>query len=317
MTKLLTSKDINEAADIIRRGGIVGIPTETVYGLGANALDSAAVAKIFTAKGRPSDNPLIVHVASISAVSEVAHDICDTAYALMERFFPGALTIVLPKREVVPYATTAGLDTVAVRCPAHPIARAVITASGVPIAAPSANLSGKPSPTAAAHVMADMSGRIDAVLDDGECGIGLESTVVAIREGKAVILRSGGVTMEQLSEVCPTIMNTSHAEKPVSPGQKYKHYAPDAPLFFVDEIAEVERVCENYAKVGVICVGESELPHNCIVKRAEDTSEYARILYAALREFDSIGVDCICAIRANGGGIAAALEDRLSRAAIK
>lgn len=225
---------IQEAAAILRRGGLVGIPTETVYGLGADALNEEAVVRIFLAKGRPQDNPLIIHVPDASWLEQYCRDVPPEAYRLAERFWPGPLTMILPRRDIVPLQTTGGLETVGVRCPDHPVTLAIIRAAGVPIAAPSANLSGRPSPTTAQHVKADLDGRIDMVLDGGPCRVGLESTVLSLC-GTPTILRPGGVTREMLEAVMGSVQVSSAVLAPLkgdgaapSPGMKYKHYAPNA-----------------------------------------------------------------------------------------
>lgn len=225
---------IQEAAAILRRGGLLGIPTETVYGLGADALNEDAVVRIFLAKGRPQDNPLIIHVPDASWLEQYCRDVPPEAYRLAERFWPGPLTMILPRRDIVPLQTTGGLETVGVRCPDHPVTLAIIRAAGVPIAAPSANLSGRPSPTTAQHVKADLEGRIDLILDGGPCRVGLESTVLSLC-GTPTILRPGGVTREMLEAVMGSVQVSSAVLAPLkgdgaapSPGMKYKHYAPNA-----------------------------------------------------------------------------------------
>lgn len=235
------SRIIKQAAEIIAGGGLVAIPTETVYGLAGSALIASSAEKIFAAKGRPSDNPLIVHISAPEDAERFAYT-NETYYALAKRFMPGPLTVVLPKRDCIPMSVTGGLDTVAIRCPNHPVAQAIIRESGHPIAAPSANRSGIPSPTTGEHVRADMDGRIDMIIDGGPCAIGLESTVIAVNEGNCTILRPGDITAEMLSEVCGTVsvakavVDPSLAEKGkvLSPGMKYKHYAPNAEVVLVD-----------------------------------------------------------------------------------
>ena len=226
---------IERAGKILREGGLVAFPTETVYGLGANGLDAAAVSKIFQAKGRPSDNPLILHIADRDDLPALVREIPDWLVPLLDRFWPGPLTVVLPRAACVPDIVTAGLDTVAVRLPSSPMARALIRTAGVPVAAPSANLSGRPSPTAASAVMADIAGRIEMVLDGGVCEVGLESTVLDCTAEIPTILRPGGVTQEMLA-ACLGKVRTSGDERmetaavPRAPGMKYRHYAPAAPL---------------------------------------------------------------------------------------
>jgi len=232
---------IKKAAKIIREGGLVAIPTETVYGLAGSALNAESAAKIYEAKGRPADNPLIVHISEPAEAERIAYT-SEIYYALAEKFMPGPLTVILPKKECIPDSVTAGLETVAIRCPSNRIAQAIIRESGHPIAAPSANRSGIPSPTAGEHVKNDMDGRIDMIVDGGSCDIGLESTVVAIKDNTCIILRPGAVTAEMLSSVCSSVTVAkavtdpalSASEKPLSPGMKYKHYAPKAEVVLVD-----------------------------------------------------------------------------------
>ena len=237
--------DIQRAGDILRRGGLVAIPTETVYGLAANALDGEAVKKIYQAKGRPSDNPLIVHISRFSQLAPLVREVPESAQKLAAAFWPGPLTIILPKSDVIPQQTSGGLDTVAVRCPSHPTARAVIDAAGVPLAAPSANLSGKPSPTTFLHVREDLTGRVDALLDGGDCDVGVESTVRTLATPVPRLLRPGGVTLSQLRqvlgqvEVDPAVLHQMEAgQKAASPGMKYKHYSPAADVVIVDASPE-------------------------------------------------------------------------------
>ena len=237
--------DIQRAGDILRRGGLVAIPTETVYGLAANALDGEAVKKIYQAKGRPSDNPLIVHISRFSQLAPLVREVPESAQKLAAAFWPGPLTIILPKSDVIPQQTSGGLDTVAVRCPSHPTARAVIDAAGVPLAAPSANLSGKPSPTTFLHVREDLTGRVDALLDGGDCDVGVESTVLTLATPVPRLLRPGGVTLSQLRqvlgkvEVDPAVLHQMEAgQKAASPGMKYKHYSPAADVVIVDASPE-------------------------------------------------------------------------------
>ena len=228
-------EDIAKAAVLLKAGGLVAIPTETVYGLAANALDGSAVKRIFEAKGRPQDNPLIVHIASLDTLPKLVASVPDEALALADQFWPGPLTIILPKASCIPDEVSAGLETVAVRFPSHPVARAIIEASGLPLAAPSANTSGRPSPTKAEHVLHDLRGKIEAVVDGGDCGVGLESTVVSLAGNRPRLLRPGGVTHEQLEEtlgpveIDPAVTHAVQKNAVVSsPGMKYKHYSPKA-----------------------------------------------------------------------------------------
>ncbi len=223
------------AAQILRSGGLVGIPTETVYGLAANALDGAAAAKIFAAKGRPADNPLIVHISKFEQIYDLVTEVPDSAKKLAKAFWPGPMTMILPKAPCIPNEVSAGLPTVAIRFPSHPAAQRIITESGLPLAAPSANTSGRPSPTTAQHVLHDLSGKIDAVLDGGPCGVGVESTVITLATNPPRLLRPGGITLEQLRAVLGTVEMDDAVLHPlkegvraVSPGMKYKHYSPKA-----------------------------------------------------------------------------------------
>ena len=231
---------IEKCAEIINRGGLVAMPTETVYGLGADATDKNAAAKIYAAKGRPSDNPLIIHIASPEDAECYAYT-SPLYYKLADAFMPGPLTVILPKKDIVPSEVTGGLDTVAVRCPSHEVAHALIKESGVAIAAPSANLSGSPSPTTAEHVISDMNGRIDAIIDGGSSEIGLESTIVKLEGDTAIMLRPGAVTCDALGCVCEKVEIAAAVtellgenERPLSPGMKYKHYAPASPLVLLE-----------------------------------------------------------------------------------
>ena len=301
-TKRLSQQDIQTAADLLRAGGLVGIPTETVYGLGANGLDPAAVGRIFQAKGRPQDNPLILHIPGADWLERYCRDIPAAAYELARRFWPGPLTMVLRRRDNVPDQVTAGLDTVGMRCPAHPLCRAVIQAADVPVAAPSGNTSGRPSPTTAAHMLEDMDGRIDAILDGGPCSVGVESTIVDLTCTPPRLLRPGGITLEQLRAalgevaVDPAVTRLMGAgERPRAPGMKYRHYAPKAPVTVVT--GEPERSAAYIAAHagpgdGVICF-EEFLPMYAGGARpvmslgpAGDKGEQARRVFDALRAFD-------------------------------
>ena len=237
---------IIRAAEILKNGGLVAFPTETVYGLGGDGTNAQAAQKIYAAKGRPSDNPLIIHIASPEDAEHYAQT-NPTYYRLAKAFMPGPLTVILPKKDSIPLSTTGGLDSVAVRCPAHPVAHRLIELAGLPIAAPSANLSGKPSPTCAAHVAEDLDGRVDMILDGGDCEIGLESTIVKVEGEKLTLLRPGGITYDALCMVCRDVQiapavteQLAAGERPLSPGMKYRHYAPTAPLVLLQ--GEPEKV---------------------------------------------------------------------------
>ncbi|MDD4715498.1 MAG: L-threonylcarbamoyladenylate synthase, partial [Oscillospiraceae bacterium] len=232
--------EIAAAAGILRAGGLVAFPTETVYGLGADGLNERAVRRIFEAKGRPSDNPLILHVTGAGELERYCMEIPDCAYVLAKRFWPGPLTMVLKRRPIVPDATTAGLNSVAMRCPNHPVAQALLSAAGIPVAAPSGNLSGRPSPTRFSHVMEDRNGRIEGIVDGGDCSVGVESTIVDLTVRPPRLLRPGGVSLEALREVLGRVEvdeavrgSMPEGEKPKSPGMKYRHYAPKAPVTVV------------------------------------------------------------------------------------
>ena len=330
-TKRLSQQDIQTAADLLRAGGLVGIPTETVYGLGANGLDPAAVGRIFQAKGRPQDNPLILHIPGADWLERYCRDIPAAAYELARRFWPGPLTMVLRRRDNVPDQVTAGLDTVGMRCPAHPLCRAVIQAADVPVAAPSGNTSGRPSPTTAAHMLEDMDGRIDAILDGGPCSVGVESTIVDLTCTPPRLLRPGGITLEQLRAalgevaVDPAVTRLMGAgEWPRAPWMKYRHYAPKAPVTVVT--GEPERSAAYIAAHagpgdGVICF-EEFLPMYAGGARpvmslgpAGDKGEQARRVFDALRAFDHTAVSAIWAQCPDSGGIGLAVTNRLNKAA--
>lgn len=319
------------AAKIIQSGGIVAIPTETVYGLGANAMDEAAVAKIFEAKGRPQDNPLIIHIAEPSELTRYCHDIPESAWRLAERFWPGPLTMVLPVKPCIPRRTTANLDTVAVRCPLTEVTRALIREAGVPIAAPSANLSGKPSTTTAAHVLSDYGteGKIDAVIDGGASSVGVESTIVDLTGERPRLLRPGGVTPEELTEVLgvldidrAVLGQIANDTVVRAPGMKYRHYAPAAPVTVVDGSSEA---AARYIRArlqptdAVLCY-EEELPlyagcNALAYGRADDARTLSAGLFSALRALDRSDITAIYARCPAGGGVAYAVGNRLKKAA--
>lgn len=314
-------KDLARASDIFRGGGLVAIPTETVYGLGANAYDKEACLKIFKAKGRPADNPLIVHIAKKEQLEGIVSEVNENAKKLMNSFWPGPLTIVMKKSDKIPYEVTAGLDTVAVRMPSHKIARNLLEMCNLPIAAPSANTSGKPSPTTAKHVFDDMNGKIDAIIDGGSCNVGLESTVIDVTEEIPKLLRPGGVTYEQLCSVLGKVIKNyefKDGEVPKSPGVKYKHYAPDAEIYVVKNNLEeyINSVSHKYKKIGVLCHNKYIFPDNCIIKfMGENADEYANTLFAHLRAFDIENVDVIFAEDIDDKGINLAVSNRLYKAA--
>lgn len=317
------------AAQIIRAGGLVALPTETVYGLGANGLEPMAVAKIFAAKGRPQDNPLILHVTDMAQAEQFCHSIPQAAYALAERFWPGPLTIVLPARDNVPKCTTAGLSTVAVRCPDCDVTREVIRLSGVPIAAPSANKSGKPSTTTAQHVLHDHDGNIDAVIDGGACRVGVESTIVDLTEERPRLLRPGGITPEQLVEVLGDLVVDKAVTAQIdqdavvkAPGMKYRHYAPDCQVVIVAGSREAAaRYIHGQYQPGdrVLCFAEElALYEGCAPLSYGQEADVATLsagLFSALRELDDPAVQKVYARCPVGGGIAYAVQNRLKKAA--
>jgi L-threonylcarbamoyladenylate synthase len=328
-------KVIQKAASILRSGGLVAFPTETVYGLGANAFDREALAGIFRVKGRPQDNPLIVHVADRKTVFQLAAETPQRAIILMDTFWPGPLTIILPKNSLIPDEVSAGLNSVALRMPAHPVALELIREAGIPVAAPSANLSGRPSPTTAGHVLKDLGNLIDAVLDGGPADLGLESTVLDLTLDVPAILRPGGVTPEEISRVIGGLqIYSSSAEEnlnkaPVrSPGMKYKHYAPEAPVFIIEgEPLKVARrlgeLLRQYQaegkKVGVLAYEENAQFYSCgeliVAGRRQEPAGVAARLYSALRHFDELGVDVILAEGMEPKGLGLAIMNRLYRAA--
>lgn len=318
---------IKELGMILRRGGLVAFPTETVYGLGANALNETAVRKIFEAKGRPGDNPLIVHFANADDVGMVCH-VTDNARKLFSAFSPGPLTVILKKKDCLGSAVTAGLDTVAVRIPVNKTARALIEAAKCPIAAPSANLSGKPSPTTAKDVIDDMMGRIDAVIDGIDCDVGVESTVVDMTGDTPVILRPGAVTLSDIQSIFPNASVDKHVievvgdnETPKSPGMKYKHYAPDAEVYVVegkpDEIKKkIDTLLrENKDKRrGVLTMG-ADYAADIVICAGANNKEYAKNLFRSLREFDRNGAEIVYAEFVDDDGYGLAVKNRLYKSA--
>ena len=331
-TLILSASDKDTAAvaaNIIKSGGLVAIPTETVYGLGANGLDPEAVAQIFQVKGRPQDNPLILHVAGADQIELFCHSIPRQAYLLAEKFWPGPLTMVLPARDTVPKRTTAGLSTVAVRCPDCAVTREIIRLSGVPLAAPSANLSGKPSTTTAQHVYHDHNGKIPLIVDGGACRVGVESTIVDLTETPARLLRPGGITPEQLTEVLGSITVDKAVTAQIAgdavvkaPGMKYKHYAPACNVVIVDGSSEkAAAVVRSRFVPGdrVLCF-EEELPlydgcNPLAYGSASTPDTLSAGLFAALRELDDPTIGTLYARCPVGGGIAYAIRNRLEKAA--
>lgn len=331
-----------KAGSILRKGGLVAFPTETVYGLGGNALDHTAAEKIYAAKGRPSDNPLIVHICNEEMMEPLVSVIHPKARKLMDVFWPGPLTLIFPKTDKVPYETTGGLDTVAIRFPSHECARKIIASANVPIAAPSANVSGRPSPTIAQHVIEDMNGRIDMIVDGGNVGIGVESTIVDVSGETPMILRPGFVTKQMIEQIVGEVLvdaavtkKVSETVHPKAPGMKYRHYAPKAPLTIVSgkEKAVANKILdmvkekqEEKQKVGIICTTETKLfylkeqkqayaPIIKVIGSKQDSKAIAHNLYSILREFDNENVSMILSEDVSIGLLKEAIENRLMKAA--
>jgi len=317
-----TPEALTRAAEVIRAGGLVAFPTETVYGLGADALSAVAVARIFEAKERPRGNPLIVHVADATALDEVAVRVTDRAREVVASFWPGPLTLVLDRAAAVPLITTGGLDTVAVRAPAHPVAQALIRSAGRPLAAPSANRSGRPSPTRAPHVLEDLGGRIELILDGGSTSVGLESTVLDMTTEPPTLLRPGGVTLEQLEAHLGRVRVASGDDVAAgrSPGLRFRHYAPRARVILIDAGAGEEAVLSwlDGGKSVALMVQRSvrlDRPGLRVRSMPVDLEAYARELFEALRDLDATGVDAIFVEGIAEVGLGRAIMDRLRRAA--
>lgn len=330
----IDGKVIARAGNILKRGGLVAFPTETVYGLGGDATNPNASHRIYRAKGRPSDNPLIVHITNMKALEEMVAQVPPAAYALAERFWPGPLTMIFPKNKKIPYETTGGMDTVAVRMPSDPIARALIDASSGYVAAPSANTSGRPSPTQAEHVAQDLNGKIEMILDGGPVNIGLESTIVDLTEDVPMILRPGYITLEMLRRelgevrIDPGLSAADSDRKPKAPGMKYRHYAPRADLKVVEGetgavVQKINSMCEALTaekkSVGIIATEETkDLYRQGIVISIggrDDEEAIARHLYGSLRQFDELGVDVIFSESFVAAGMGQAIMNRLLKAA--
>lgn len=330
----LEESKLSEPAEAIRKGQLVAFPTETVYGLGANALNPEAVLSIFTAKGRPNDNPLIVHIAELGMLKPLVAEIKPAVLKLIAAFWPGPLTLVLPKSSLVPPEITAGLDTVAVRMPDHPIALALIQQAGVPIAAPSANRSGKPSPTLAEHVLEDMSGRIPWIIDAGACRVGLESTVLDMTGDIPTILRPGGITPEMIEQVIGKVMldtgliDAKSTEKPRSPGMKYAHYAPKGEVILVlgeqrkviQWINQAVRKDEELGEKSAVLAATEHLPDYSACNRmafgaAESPEEIATNIFRLFRDCDRLEVERIYVEAIPKTGIGLAVMNRLEKAA--
>lgn len=328
-TKRLTPKQTKEAGAILRKGGLVAIPTETVYGLAANALNGTAVANIFKAKGRPMDNPLIVHIQALEELDDLVAYVPSAVYDLAEAFWPGPLTIILEKSPLLPDEVSAGLDTVAIRMPEHPVARQIIKDAGVPLAAPSANTSGKPSPTTAKHVLDDMDGKIDAVVDGGSCSVGVESTVITLATRRPKVLRPGAITPEELTEVLgeevliddAVLHDLKEGQVAASPGMKYKHYSPNANVVIVkgtlEQFVDFVNAKDPSHTAALVFDGEEDrltcttLPFGA----EEDDLAHANRLFAALRTCDDLGMQEVYVRCPSAEGVGLAVMNRLLRAA--
>ncbi len=326
---------LETAAKIIAEGGLVAFPTETVYGLGGNALNADAASHIYAAKGRPSDNPLIVHIAKPSDAARYA-ETNELYQKLADAFMPGPLTVVLPKKDIIPLSVTGGLDSVGIRCPGNPVARELIRLAGVPIAAPSANLSGRPSPTTAAHCLDDLDGRVDCIVDGGEAEVGLESTIVKIAGDSLVLLRPGAITPDMLREVCPHVSidcgvleQLPEGVSPQAPGMKYRHYAPCAKVYLIRDgggedfdsrvIAFLrEKLCQA-PETGVLCFDEYAAlldGSNILTFGAKDDEKaHSHLLFDRLRRFDETDAKEIYATAGSTEGIGLALYNRMLKAA--
>lgn len=326
---------IKKAAEIIKTGGLVAFPTETVYGLGADGLNSQAAKKIYEAKGRPSDNPLILHISSINQLMLLVREIPEMSYTLMEKFWPGPLTMVFKKSAIIPDCITGGLDTVAIRFPVNKVAQRLISEAGTPIAAPSANSSGKPSPTRASHVQFDLDGKIDMIIDGGACEFGLESTVVDVTGDVPIILRPGEVTEEMILkavgkvEIDPAIQQKPQEDfKPKAPGMKYKHYSPKAKIVLVEgeqnKVVEkinclVKEAQQQGKKIGVMATEQTKDSYLCenifVAGDREKPETIAANLFKLLRKFDYLGIDVVYSETFSEDNINAAIMNRLEKAA--
>ena len=328
-TQLLPAspESISLAADLLRQGQLIGLPTETVYGLAADALNPTAVQKIFAAKGRPQDNPLIVHICDLSMMETLTNNPPKLAYELAQAFWPGPMTMVLPKAACLSDEVTAGLDTVGIRFPSHPTAQAIIKESGLPLAAPSANLSGSPSPTKASHVYHDLQGKIPLIIDGGECAVGLESTVIAVKEDRIRLLRPGGITVEQLRAFAPVEIDNGvlhqldAGTKVASPGMKYKHYSPKAKVVIVDAaLPDFAAFVNGQSGDGVYAMvfdGEEALIQVPTLSfgALNDQSSQAKVLFDSLRRCDELGAKTVYVRSPQKDGIGLAVYNRLLRAA--
>ena len=315
---------LEEAAKVIREGGLVVFPTETVYGIGANAFDESACRKIFKAKGRPQDNPLIVHISSMEMLREVVSDVPDKAHEFIDKLWPGPLTLIMRKSEEIPDVVSASLPTVAVRMPSHPVAKLLIELSGYPIAAPSANLSGKPSPTDFEHVASDMMGRVDVMIDAGETPFGIESTIVDLTKEPPVLLRPGPLTLEQISEISEVVVHEGalgkvSLDKPPSPGMKYRHYAPEKRLILVEDVDKMEEVLKRFDDPIVISPKEHVEKYRgyrvLVLGSLENEYSIAHELFKVLRETDKMEGEVVVVEGFPERGILFSVMNRLRKAA--
>lgn len=327
----IDKEEIQKQANLLREGKTVIFPTETVYGLGANALDENAVKKIYEAKGRPSDNPLIVHIYNKNEVYDLAQNISQKAEIIMDSFWPGPITVILNKKNIVPDITSGGLDTVAIRMPSHKIARAIIKQAGIPIAAPSANISGRPSPTKASHVYEEMNGRVDGIVLGGDSNFGLESTVLDLTEDTPMILRPGSITREDLEKVIgkviidPSLEKKEDNQKAKAPGMKYTHYSPDAQVIIVsgDEKQVIDKVNElvetnrkENLKTGVMCLDKNkEYYKGEVISLGDTLEEVGSNLFDCLREMDKRGIDIVYSEEFPKVGVGQAIMNRLLKSA--
>ena len=328
ITKMLTTSDagIAEASNLLKAGEVIGIPTETVYGLAADATNEEAVKKIFIAKGRPQDNPLIVHIADLSMMTDYVKDVPAIAYKLAEKFWPGPLTMVLPKKDIIPCITSGGLDTVGIRFPSNKIAQQIIMTCGKPLAAPSANLSGSPSPTTSKHVFDDMNGRVPAIVDGGACEVGVESTVISFEGDVIRLLRPGYISLEDLKSVTENVVadkgilnKIGETDKVLSPGMKYKHYSPKANVIIIESSLDdfVSYVSEHVSENTYAMIFDNDkinYPFQYLTY-GNSSEEQAHEIFDKLREFDKLGADTVFARSPSKDGVGLAVYNRLLRAA--
>jgi len=315
------NEELNKPAEVLRNGGTVIFPTETVYGLGANALDPDAVKKIFIAKGRPSDNPLIVHIDSFEKIYDLVEEVPENAKKLAEAYWPGPMTLILKKKSIIPNEVSAGLDTVGIRIPRDETARELIKLAGVSVAAPSANLSGSPSPTTFNHVMNDMYGRVDVIIEGESAEVGLESTVIDVTGEVPTILRPGGITPEMIKAVCGDVIidkkidGANEGEKVKSPGMKYRHYSPKAEVYLVDKDEIQDKISDINDKKILLLLTEEEKYNVDSVVMGRDLEEIAKNIFGLLRKSDEDGYDVVIIEKVKEEGIGLAIMNRLKRAA--